>query len=521
MAPTVTYNWKRLLPIRKLAPRLKIKTKAGPRAFFRMRLQQSRLLNLLLRKQDTLVLKPRQIGASTTVAYYLFWVWFTSDDPITIAILSYKQKSSKALLRMFKQFYDALPDELKRPLDVNNKEAMRLADTEAEVIAVGAQDDGGTRSFTAHYIWLSEFAFMPGSEELIATTEGSITEDGQVIAESTANHWNDALHVEIQKAERGEADWQYVFFPWNEHPEYARPGKAGVLSEEERALVESHGLTEGQILWRRRKVGKVGEDKFRREYPLTIEDAYSQGAGAFFSDGDLSHLATLQGVPAGTKIFEAHDERSIYTAGFDPGGGVGIDYSSLTIYNASTGMPAAQWRKKQHTFDEALEVVAALCIQFRAWLCIEYNNHGHGYFEAYRSLGAAPGLKLHLDAGKPFFTDRKSKRLLWTHTKKSVQQGDVTAVTESCLADLRQLQVDDLGRVVLPRTSAGHCDDAMSLGLALWAAKGRRSRPMGMVDRLISAQRAADIRARSGSSLTMAGATIGSTPGEAPSKPRG
>jgi|TARA_R100000084_G_scaffold62681_1_gene26936 hypothetical protein len=501
--------YRRHMDIWETAEKLRVKTKEGPRRPFVLRPQQTTLLRTLLTKQDTLVLKPRQIGASTLVAYYLFWTWFTSPDPITIAILSYKQRSSKKLLKMVKSFYSELPASLRRPLSTNNTEALELEDSEAEIIAVGAQDDGGTRSFTAHLIWLSEFAFMPNADELIATTEGSITENGQIIAESTANHWNDALHVEIQKVDRGESDWAYIFFPWKDHEEYRRSGVAGVLSEEEQRLQLEHGLDEAQLLWRRRKVSKLGEEMFPREYPLTIKDAYAQSAGSFFSEADLQGLGSLQSAPTGTTLFEKEPDRSaLYVAGFDPGGGVGLDNSSLYILNATTGEPAAVWRKNRHTFDEALEVVAALCIKFEAALCIEYNNHGHGYYEAYRSLGEAPGLKLHTDAGKPFFTDRKSKRLLWTHVKKSIQQGDVVTVPEAALADLRQLQVDEHGRIVLPRTSGGHCDDAQALGLALWAAKGRRLRRQNMVDRLISKKRAEAIRARSGSSLTAHGATM-------------
>ena len=500
--------YKRHMCIWKTAPKLRVKTKAGPRADFTLRQQQAKLLLLLLQGEDTLVLKPRQIGASTLIAYYLFWVWFTSEDPITIAILSFKQKSSKHLLKMIKQFYRSLPRELQRPLETDNKECMVLADSEAELIAVGAQDDQGTRSFTAHYIWLSEFAFMPNAEDLVATTEGSITENGQIIAESTANHWNDAMHIEVQKVDRGESDWRYIFFPWNQHPEYTRPGVAGALSDEEQRLRDVHGLTEGQILWRRRKVSKLGAEKMAREYPLTVKDAYAQTAGSFFSEEDLAGLVAVPTNPTGTTFHEPRDETCVYTAGFDPGGGVGLDNSSLAIRNATTGMPAAGWKKNKHSFDEALEVVAALCITFGAWLCIEYNNHGHGYYEAYDSLGACPGLRLHTDLGKPFFSDRKTRRLLWTHCKKAIQSGDVVAVTESCLADLRQLQVDELGRVILPRTSSGHCDDAVALALALWAAKGRSVRRRSQIDLLISQKRAQRIMAQSGRSLTMHGATM-------------
>lgn len=486
--------------------KLKIRQKKGPRAAFLLRPQQVALLKLLETGLDTLLLKPRQIGASTLVAYYLFWRWYTSEDDITIVILSYKQKSSKHLLKMVMQFYKSLPKELQRPLETNNTDTVILGDSGAELLAVGAKDDGGTRSFTAHIIWLSEFAFMPHAEELLSSTEGSITDDGQVIAESTANHWNDALHLEIQKVQRGEADWQLAFFPWNEHPEYVSDGHIGTYSQEEKALRESHGLTAAQVLWMRKKIRRMGEEKAKREFPLTIKDAYTQAAGSFFSEADLEHLATVAVATKGTSYLEPHVMDCMYTAGMDPGGGVGLDNTVVYVQNVTTGMPAATYKQNRHTFDEALETTAAVTIAYKAWTCIEYNNHGHGYFEAIHSLGACPGFLLHTDeGGKPFFTDKRTKRLLWTHLKKCIQQGDVVGVTSTCLSDLKQIQVDELGRIILPRTSSGHCDEAQALALAMWAAKGRSIRRRSMVDKLISQTRAAAIRARSGAALTMAG----------------
>jgi hypothetical protein len=59
---------------------------------------------------------------------------------------------------------------------------------------------------------ISEYAFAPNPEELKATALNALN-SGQLIIESTANYFNDALHQEWIKATRGEAAWKQLFFP--------------------------------------------------------------------------------------------------------------------------------------------------------------------------------------------------------------------------------------------------------------------------------------------------------------------
>ena len=95
---------------------------------------------------------------------------------------------------------------------------MRLP-TGAEVIAVSAEGKGGLRSFSANYIHLSEYAFAPNADELKATAIASLN-DGRLFQESTANVFGDPHHVDILKAQRGEANLHLLFFPWTMHEEY-------------------------------------------------------------------------------------------------------------------------------------------------------------------------------------------------------------------------------------------------------------------------------------------------------------
>ena len=484
--------------MRPFIERLQVPSKAGPLVTLNPWREQAAILEALAGGEDLLILKPRQIGASTIVAAYYLWQWLTSPDPITLVVLSHKQKSSKHLLRKIKAMYRALPDFLQLPLSIDNADHLQIDATGAAILAIGAGDDGGTRSFTAQYIWLSEFAFSPNAAELLTTAEGSLTAAGQIIAESTANHWGDAMHEAIQQTQRGAAAWRVCFFPWTTHAEYATAGEELNPTEAEGHLIAEHGLTADQLRWRRRKIGKIGGDKFRREYPLSIEDAYSQGAGAYLTDEVIGPLIVLHGNDTGAVIYEPHNPGQAYAAGFDPGGGVGLDYSDLTILNVTTGRVAARWRARSHSITDALEELSRLCVQYRALLIIEANNHGYAYIEAIRSLGAGvAGLNLWVDsAGKPWFSTAKSRAMMFHELKISIEGRRLTAVSQEQAADLRCMQVDETGRVILPRTVAGHCDSAVSLGLAVWSGRSARASQRPWTTQMIAEARAAKIRKR-------------------------
>jgi len=250
--------------------RLKIINKEGKLITLNPNQEQIRIIKELQKNKDALILKGRQIGSSTIVSAYLFWLFYTSVEPVTIAILSHKLASSKHLLEMHKIFYHNLPEFLKRPLDVENTICMKFKDSGASVIAVSAEGKGGLRSFTCSYLHISEYAFAPNPEELKATALSALN-NGQLIIESTANFFNDALHQEITRYERGEADWNYLFFPWFEHDAYQTelPDDEEIVWDGyELSLSEKYNLTDEQLYWRRLKEQKMGsKDKFRREYP--------------------------------------------------------------------------------------------------------------------------------------------------------------------------------------------------------------------------------------------------------------
>ena len=452
--------------------KLKIKSKEGKLQSIKPSAEQIEIIKAFEEDNRHLViLKARQIGSSTIVAAYLFWRWYTSREPITIAILSHKLASSKHLLQMWFRFFDNLPDPLKRSLEIRTSTSMKLADTGAEVIAVSAEGHGGLRSFSANWIHLSEYAFAPNAEELKATAIASLN-NGRLIQESTANHFSDAHHKDVLKAAKGEGDLRLLFFPWSDHVGYRKSGTIE-CTDEEIELIENHNLDEEQILWRRLMIQKLGSiHKFKREYPLTIEEAYGASSNAYFGEEDLRYLEIIDidYSDGRLNIISSPSTTDAYAMGVDVSAGVGRDYSSIVVLSKSTWNPVAIWNSNTSSIQSVADVIEHLSGMYNPKIIIEENNIGHSLLMEVRSRGLS-NLWRHPETGKDWQTNSKTKWQLFEDLKEALSNGAITTLDRATASDLRAFFVNDKGNIDFPKSLDGHGDSVMALALSIQALK--------------------------------------------------
>lgn len=453
--------------------RLSIKNKSGKLVSIIPSREQLDIIEAFENKKEHLViLKARQIGSSTIVSAYLFWKWFTSKEPITIAILSHKLASSKHLLEMWFRFYDNLPPALKRDLAVRNTTSMKLADTGAEVIAVSAEGHGGLRSFSANYIHLSEYAFAPDAEELKATAIASLNE-GRLIQESTANVFGDSHHQDVLRAQRGEANLHLLFFPWSYHEDYKlEPAKDVMWSEEEETLFD-RGLTADQVYWRRIKIQQLGVHKFKREYPLTPEEAYGSSSNAYFTEDDLSNIEMVEvdytdGI---INMIENPSNSTSYAIGVDVAAGVGKDYSVVMVLDKTTYQPVAIWSSNKSSIPEVADAIEHLATSYNgAKVLVEENNIGSALLLELRNRSFT-NLWHHPVTGKDWNTNAKTKWTLFEELKEALAQGVIFQLDRQTIAELRAFFINDKGNIDYPSNLPTHGDNVIALSLAYQCLK--------------------------------------------------
>lgn len=504
--------------------KLKVKSKSGKLIPLTPTSEQIKIIDAFTGSEDHLViLKPRQIGSSTIALAILFWKWYVSPEPISIAILSHKLASSKHLLTIWFRFYDNLPQELQRPLAYRTTTNMKFKDTGAEVVAVSGAADGGLRSFSANYIHLSEYAFADDAEELKATALASLNE-GRLIQESTANFWGDAHHIDVLKAERGEGNLKLLFFPWSEHSEYTYKGAlkewqkkkyrplpgnkpdpsddpSGLLpdddgllpddddtpddaipgakyidkvwvSPEEQELMAKHDLTVRQLLWRRLKIQQFGLHKFRREYPLTIDDAYGATSNAYFKEDDLSLISTVMiDMTAGAiNIIEEPRKEATYAIGIDVATGCGLDYSAIVVLDKVTWRQVAIWSSNTAAVPQTADMVEHLSSMYHNALClVEENNIGYALLLELRNRGFNR-LWSHPQTGKDWNTNSKTKWLMFEELKETLASGAITSLDISTYQQLKQFIINGKGNIDIAHKN-GHGDSVIALALAVQCLK--------------------------------------------------
>jgi hypothetical protein len=311
---------------------------------------------------------------------------------------------------------------------------------------------------------VSEFAFAPQPEELKATAISAVN-DGQLVMETTANYFNDAMHKEIQMHHRGEADWKYLFFPWFTHAAYQlKVAEDWTPSEEERVLMEEHGLTMEQLYWRNRKISKVGREKFKREYPASEEEAYRVTGNTYLNALDFEHTDVFLLDPDEHQCITAYDDSDSYAIGVDVSAGVGRDYSVIQVLSKTGYHQAYLYRSNTTTPVQLASIIIDIAIDYgNAKVLVESNNMGAVTIREMHHLGYH---NLWKKEGKDWLTTLKSKTDMFEDLKKTVQQGFIHTIDNITHAELRAITVNEKGYIKLPEVGVGHGDSAVAYALA-------------------------------------------------------
>ena len=469
--------------------RLKIVAKDGRLINLIINQEQIKIIEALISGDDCLVLKGRQIGSSTAIAAYYFWKIYTSEEPVKFAILSHKLASSKELFKMHKCFYDNLPKMFQKPLEVYNTTEMKFKSSGASIIAVSAGAEGGLRSFTCSYLQLSEYAFASNPEELKATALNALN-DGQFIMESTANFFNDALHQEIMKCEKGEADWKYLFFPWFSHEAYQEEvDEPLVLTDIEASIVKLYNLTQGQVKWRRSKIAKIGQEKFKREFPANIDDAYAVTGNVYLPQELFKLCNIIHCDPKEYTYFSEPMPNDSYAIGVDVSAGVMRDYSVIYIVSKMSYQACAIYRSNKVSPTNLASIIQTLGLKYNnALVLVESNNYGNVVLNELRHLGYS---NIWLQDGKDWQTTSLSKTEMFENLKETLERGYITSLDNITYSELRALQVSNKGNIELPENLDSHADSAVAMALTYVALHSVKLKPVEYLPQWIKSGKAA------------------------------
>ncbi len=363
---------------------LKVRTKEGRTARLRANAAQREFERR--RGRHNIVLKARQMGLTTWAAARFFLRTITRPGTLTLEV-AHTQEAAEEIFRIIHRFVEYLPQELREgPLRTSrdNTRQIVFAEIDSQYRVVTAGDRNAGRGLTVQNLHCSEVARWPGDPaEILAGLRATLAPDAEMILESTPDGVGGCFHEEWTKA--AETGMTRHFFPWWMEPRYrAEAVDAKSLSEEERELVDRHGLDLKQIGFRRR-VRANFRGLARQEYAEDEESCFRASGDSVFELAAIE--ARLNEMPvAATRRRNGEVEIWLpplagkkYLVAVDPaGGGSEGDYSAAQVLEMETGLQCAEFAGHAGGLELA-QLITELAAEYnQAWLVVERNNHGTG-----------------------------------------------------------------------------------------------------------------------------------------------
>jgi hypothetical protein len=372
---------------------LKIRGKTGSTAALRLNRVQREYSKKCGKKN--IVLKARQVGITTYVAARFFVQTITRPGTLTVQV-AHSQESAESIFNIVQRFWENLPGCVRAGALVKSRSNVRQVvfprlDSEYRVETA---DDNAGRGMTIHNLHCSEVSRWPGGgTETLASLRAAVVPDGEVVLESTPNGAGGAFYGEWQRA--NETGYAQHFFPWwyeEGYREIVRKGEIFQLTAEESELVERHGLTEGQIAWRRNQ-WKALRNLAGQEYAEDASACFLASGECVFDLESVGKAAVGAGEAVRSddngrlKIWFPAQEGREYIIGVDTaGGGSDGDYACAEVIERGLGLQCAELRGHFPPLELARRVVELAQSYAHALVAVERNNHGHGVLAHLRDM---------------------------------------------------------------------------------------------------------------------------------------
>lgn len=261
-----------------------------------------------------IVAKGRKTGTSTYVQGR-FFKQVTQIPGIKAFVAAHDAATTAEIFEMADRFNANAPADLIPKATSNSAKelAFKSLDSGYGVGTAGSKNVG--RGFTPQLLHLSEAAYYDNAADIARGLMTGVADvDGtEIWIESTGNGPGDWFHSQCMAAIAGKSDFELVFLEWWLEPQYASNDDIQLTEEEERMLATYPRLTKRNLAWRRKKIssyGADGERLFRREYPMSVADVFSDAEGAFIPPEIVDAAVQRELEPDGPLV-----------VGVDPGGG--------------------------------------------------------------------------------------------------------------------------------------------------------------------------------------------------------
>ena len=314
---------------------------------------QLRLMHSYHSYRFNINMMPRQTGKTTCAAIYLCWYAMFNPDQ-TILIAAHKYTGAQEIMARIRYVYETCEDHIRAGVTSYNKGSIEFENGSRIVSQTTTGNTG--RGMSISLLYCDEFAFvMPNiAEEFWTSISPTLATGGRAIITSTPNSDEDTFATIWKQAEDkfdahgneqeiGINGFHAFRAEWQEHPD----------RDEE---------------WKEAEIGRIGEEKFRREY----------GCEFLVFDETLINslkLATMEGQKplmnmGQTRWYKKPTSQYTYAIALDPSMGTGGDYAAIQVFEIPSYEQVAEWRHNTTAIPGQVRVLADIC----KYIAEETNN---------------------------------------------------------------------------------------------------------------------------------------------------
>ena len=287
---------------------------------------------------------PRQTGKTTCASIYLAWYAMFIPDQ-TILVAAHKYTGAQEIMSRIRFVYESCPDHIRAGVTSYNKQSIEF-ENGSRIVAQTTTGNTG-RGMSISLLYCDEFAFVQPNiaEEFWTSISPTLATGGRAIITSTPNSDEDTFATIWKQAENkfdehgneqelGSNGFHSFISHWSEHPDRDEA-------------------------WKVEEVGRIGEEKFRREY----------GCEFLVFDETLINsikLAAMEGVSpmlnmGQTRWYKKPTAQYTYAVALDPSMGTGGDNAAIQVFELPSYEQVAEWQHNQTAIPGQIRVLSDIC----------------------------------------------------------------------------------------------------------------------------------------------------------------
>jgi len=184
----------------------------------------------------------------------------------------------------------------------------------------------------------------------------------------------------------------------------------------------------------------LGQEKFIREYPATIEEAFRSRGVQFFDPAALAKIEPLEMGSHEHRQYAPPMPGEAYVLGVDVGSGLGkkTDFSAITVISGSTRQPVYHFISNTTPPGKLAEEIVKVWTRYhQPKVIVESNGNGQWVLHKLKEL-KVKGLYKD-DKGRPFRTTVGTRPSLFQAIKEVVDNGIITQLDQHVLDELKTI----------------------------------------------------------------------------------